>query len=319
MRFIVLSFVLLLQSCVTTQNLQPIQSKSASQAKPATNPSSQSKALPPKPLRKDILDPIAGLPKKPHLEIDPFAQPACMNKAVEFWENVYNSRNATVYIFNDKTHEIYFIEEDISWRNRHRIAKHLINQVVRQYRLDRDDVKAQFGAGKTFAKGLEQGYKYIPIIQKKLKENNMPLDLAFIPLIESSFHFKARSKVGALGAWQIMPKTMKLYMKNTSRAKLYDLEFATNVAIKILKHNYELLGSWPLAVNAYHSGPGRLMQAKESLGTVDICKITQRFEGRGYKTASRNYYAQFLAARNLYEKSIQTKLVSHNANSIIYE
>jgi membrane-bound lytic murein transglycosylase D len=317
MKFLILSLALLLQSCVTTQTLQQTQNKSIVQ--PKSKPSPQPKVVPPKPLRKDILDPIAGLPKKPHEETDPFAQPTCMNKAVEFWENVYNTRNATIYIFNDKTHEIYIIEEDISWRNRHGIARRLINQVVNRYRLDRDDVKAQFGAGKTFAKGLEQGYKYIPFLQKKLKENNMPIDLAFIPLIESSFHFKARSKVGALGAWQIMPRTMKLYMKQTPKNRLYDLEFATDVAIKILKHNYELLGSWPLAVNAYHSGPGRLIKAKESLGTTDICKITQRFEGRGYKTASRNYYAQFLAAKNLYEKSIQTKLVSHNDNSITYE
>jgi membrane-bound lytic murein transglycosylase D len=257
--------------------------------------------------------PIPKITPRPFdvVEKDHLRMPACMTNAVNFWESVYTSTGSTTFIFNDKDHTIYKVEENVDWKSRHRVAKRLIWEAHKTHDVDYDDVKAQIGAGKTFRIGLERGYQYIPMIKKRLKAAGLPEELAFIPLIESSFNLKARSKVGALGAWQIMPRTMKLYVK-APKNRLYDINFATDVAIKILKHNYELLGSWPLAVNAYHSGPGRLMKAQEFLGTSDICTITQNFEGRGYKTASRNYYAQFLAAKNLYYRHLATNLVSVN-------
>jgi membrane-bound lytic murein transglycosylase D len=98
-----------------------------------------------------------------------------------------------------------------------------------------------------------------------------------------------------------MPATLKVYSR-AHRKKLGDLNFSTKIAILILKENYEQLGSWPLAINAYHSGLGRIKKAKEELNTSDICKITSEFKGRAYKFASRNYYAQFLAAKRIVDR-----------------
>jgi hypothetical protein len=254
--------------------------------------------------------------QKPVIAENPLPYPHCMSNAVEFWESVYTSAGSSTFIYNDKTHVVYLVNDDTNWKQRKRIGKHLIHKVVKQHKVDASDVKAQIGASKTFRIGLQRALDLIPVIKNRLKEAGVPEDLAYIPLVESSFNLKAKSPVGALGAWQIMPRTHKLYKgKKANKKLLYDIEYATEVAIIILKHNYELLGSWPLAVNAYHSGPGRLMKAQSSLGTSDICEITSTYEGKGYKTASRSYYAQFLAARNLYQRFISEYLVN-NSNPI---
>jgi hypothetical protein len=285
MKFILL---LLLTGCVTpvqpTQTAQVLEMKPAVEAKPYQVPH---------PIPRIVIR-----PPKPHTTPP---SPDCMDNAVAFWERVYTSPGSVTFIFNDKNHTIY-MEEEVPWKTRKHSARRMISQVKAKHRnVPHDDIKAQIGAVKTFTHGLESASRYVPRIKQMLREAGLPEDLAYIPLVESSFNLKARSRVGALGAWQIMPSTLRLYVK-TNKKKLYDIEFATSVAIMILKHNYELLGSWPLAINAYHSGPGRMQKAKEALATDDMCTITQQFDGRGYKTASRNYYAQFLAAKSLYEK-----------------
>jgi len=247
------------------------------------------------------VDKLFKLPKVievPVKKVEVLPEPACLESAVDFWQQVYTNPGTTAFAYNSKTHEIYEISE-ISWKKRKHEAKQLKRLVLKKEQISSDEVQVQFGAGKSFAQGLENSKKYLPMILHKLREAGMPEDLAFIPLVESSFNPRARSKVGALGMWQIMPGTLKLYTK-ANKKNLYNPEFATDIALKILKDNYEYLGSWSLAVKAYHSGLGRIFQAKTQLETEDVCKIIQDFDGRGYKTASRNYYLQFLAARRLY-------------------
>lgn len=283
----ILIILLFLSGCVTTVNKQTEPSKPELQTKK-------------EPVKLKFLDLRTSAFIKINNNFDPLQEPACFKSAVDFWEKVYTSPGSDTIIFDSRHHIIYLINEDTPWKHRKAITSNLIRKVKNNVVNDAD-IKSQIGAKKTFTTGLENAYKYVPYIQKRLKEENMPLDLALIPLIESSFNLKARSKVGALGAWQIMPKTLKLYAKG-SKHKLYNIEFATEVAIKILKDNYNELGSWPLAINAYHSGQGRLLKAKRELGTTDICTIVKNFDGKGYKSASRQYYAQFLAARRLYYK-----------------
>lgn len=294
-----LFLLMFLTGCVTTQIQQPIKRQPIEKINPI-------------PVQKPKI--VKKFDTKEFIKVDPnfdpLEEPKCFTQAVDFWELVYTSPGSKTIIFDSRFHEIHLINEDTPWRNRKAVAKRLINQVKAE--VDNDsDIKAQIGAMRTFQHGLDNAYKYVPMIQKRLKEEGMPVDLALIPLVESSFNLKARSKVGALGAWQIMPRTFRLYGKGNVK-KLYDIHFATEIAIKILKDNYNELGSWPLAINAYHSGQGRLMKAKNELNTTDMCKITQNFDGKGYKSASRNYYAQFLAAKRLYYKHIYQNLVSNN-------
>jgi membrane-bound lytic murein transglycosylase D len=72
---------------------------------------------------------------------------------------------------------------------------------------------------------------------------------------------------------------------------------ATRAAAQLLKEDYEKLGSWPLAITAYNHGASGMLRAKEAYG--DYAHIFSNYRGRAFKFASRNFYSEFLAARQV--------------------
>ena len=114
---------------------------------------------------------------------------------------------------------------------------------------------------------------------------------------ESSFRNDARSFRGAVGMWQFMPSTGRLYMRVTRVLdERRDPLDATRAAARLLQDNYRELGTWPLAVTAYNHGRAGMRRAVRRLGTRDIVTIIRRYRGRTFKFASKNFYAEFLAA-----------------------
>ncbi|MCH7477410.1 MAG: LysM peptidoglycan-binding domain-containing protein, partial [SAR324 cluster bacterium] len=80
---------------------------------------------------------------------------------------------------------------------------------------------------------------------------------------------------------------------------------ATEAAAKFLRQNYDRLGSWPLAITAYNHGPVGMQRIVNRLKTRDLAKMITDYDGRLFKFASKNFYAEFLAAREVathYEK-----------------
>jgi membrane-bound lytic murein transglycosylase D len=71
---------------------------------------------------------------------------------------------------------------------------------------------------------------------------------------------------------------------------------ATRAAARHLRENYDILGTWPLAVTAYNHGRGGMARAVSQVGTTDIVEIIKRYNGRSFGFASKNFYAEFLAA-----------------------
>ena len=71
---------------------------------------------------------------------------------------------------------------------------------------------------------------------------------------------------------------------------------STLAAAQFLNINYAILGSWPLALTAYNHGAGGMRHAREKMGTDDIVTIVRNYQSRTFGFASRNYYAEFLAA-----------------------
>jgi membrane-bound lytic murein transglycosylase D len=74
---------------------------------------------------------------------------------------------------------------------------------------------------------------------------------------------------------------------------------ASEAAARLLRSNYERLGTWPLAITAYNHGPGGLAKAVRLHGTRDIGAIVARYRSPSFGFASRNFYAEFLAARRI--------------------
>jgi len=159
------------------------------------------------------------------------------------------------------------------------------------------NVRVQLGQKDSILEGLKSSFRYLPIIEDIFKENGLPWELTRIPFVESSFNIDANSKVGAKGIWQIMGVTGKHFMETKAT---YDERYspfkASAVAAKLLKENYDILKSWPLAITAYNHGPGGLKKACKQLGTKDICKIIADYKGKTFGFASQNFYSEFLAA-----------------------
>lgn len=161
-------------------------------------------------------------------------------------------------------------------------------------------IRFQRGQADRFRKGMQRQDKYGPTVHRILDQHGLPQELAAIPHVESSYNPRVKSHAGALGLWQIMPATGRRYLRITGSVdERLDVEKATHAAARLLKHNYSVLQSWPLAVTAYNRGLAGVRRAVHGSGTRDIGVITRDYEGRAFGFASRNFYAAFLAAHDV--------------------
>ena len=165
-----------------------------------------------------------------------------------------------------------------------------------------DNMRAQNGLREHFDAGVDRSLHYIPQISKILRDHNVPEDILFLPHVESSYNPNAGSKVGARGLWQIMPSTMKMLMGRGTEHKRTDPVISTKAAAKLLLQNYEKTKSWPLALTAYNHGVNGVLKAIDQIQSRDLCKIIEYYESPSFKFASSNFYAQFLAARDIAAK-----------------
>jgi peptidoglycan lytic transglycosylase D len=144
--------------------------------------------------------------------------------------------------------------------------------------------------------GLERGSRYLPMIQDVFAAEGIPLDLAYVPLIESAFKPSALSRASARGVWQFMRPTANEQGLRTNwfideRA---DPEKATRAAARYLKSLYYMFDDWHLALASYNGGPGRVQRAIERAGTSDFWELTATSTYLPRET--REYVPMILAA-----------------------
>lgn len=160
-------------------------------------------------------------------------------------------------------------------------------------------LRAQRGLRERFQTSLEVSGRYDQAFREIMQSHGVPADLAYLPHVESSFQMKAKSKVGASGVWQFMPATGRMYMTvNDVVDERYDPILAADGAARYLAQAYRRLKSWPLAITSYNHGQGGMAKAKSQYGD-QIGKIVKNYNGKAFGFASRNYYAEFLAAREV--------------------
>ena len=170
-------------------------------------------------------------------------------------------------------------------------------QTAEAFRRAARRVRFQTGMREGFKKSLVRSGAYLSEIQPIFDRLGLPKELTMLPHIESSFSNKAHSKYGAMGLWQLMPATGRRFLTvNRTVDERRDVRLATIAAGKLLKDNYRLLGTWPLAITAYNHGAGGMRRAVKKTGTKNIGTIVRRYRGRSFGFASRNFYAEFLAA-----------------------
>lgn len=134
---------------------------------------------------------------------------------------------------------------------------------------------------------LGLGQHYFPLFEAALDKEEIPLELKYLPVIESALNPIARSRVGATGLWQFMAPTGRMYDLeiNSLVDERRDPVKSTEAAVKYLKDLYAIYGDWNLVIAAYNCGPGNVNKAiRRSGGLTDYWAIYPYLprETRGY-------------------------------------
>jgi soluble lytic murein transglycosylase-like protein len=162
-------------------------------------------------------------------------------------------------------------------------------------------IHGQAGMRDRFLEALEASERYLPEMERIFRERNLPIELTRLPFVESGFNPQASSKSRAVGVWQFIKSTARLYdLVDKKQDRRRDVTASTIAAAKLLSYNHRQIGSWPLALMAYHHGLAGIKTAVRRTGTTDVDVIVRTYNGRRFKYASRNYYAQFVAVNELY-------------------
>jgi membrane-bound lytic murein transglycosylase D len=134
---------------------------------------------------------------------------------------------------------------------------------------------------------------YFPVFEKYLLENNMPLELRCLPIVESALNPNAISRARAVGLWQFMAETAKDFdlRINSYVDERKDPHRSTEAALEFLAKLYERYDDWALALAAYNSGPGRVNRAIRRGRSRDFWRI-RRYLPR----ETRNYVPAFIAS-----------------------
>lgn len=147
---------------------------------------------------------------------------------------------------------------------------------------------------------------YFPIFEEALDKYDVPMELKYLPIIESALNPVARSRAGANGLWQFMygtGKQMKLEI-STFVDERRDPVKATDAAVRYLKRLHDYYGDWHLAIAAYNCGPGNVNRAiRRTGGKRNYWEIYYRLprETRGYVPAfiAASYVMNYYREHNL--------------------
>jgi len=160
-------------------------------------------------------------------------------------------------------------------------------------------LRSQRGTRERFKRGLEMSGRYDAAFRRTFREAGLPEDLAYLPHVESSFQNHAASAVGAVGMWQFMPGTARHFgMLNAAVDERRDPVASAQGAARYLRNAYDRLQNWPMALTSYNHGVGGMQKARATFGN-NFAAIVQNYSGSGFGFASRNFYAEFLAARDI--------------------
>ena len=231
----------------------------------------------------------------------PFPTPAGLENAVEFWKTIFARYSTGEVVLFDPVDPatVYAVVRASEDEQGRALIEREKARVAAEYDLADADgrLRSQRGAKEHFAEGLRVSGRYIAEMKKIFREEGLPEELAYLPLVESSFNIRARSSVGALGMWQFMPETGKKFMRiEKSIDERRDPMASTRAAARLLKQNYRILdNNWPLAITAYNHGTEGIFRGIKAVESDDLVDLIKRYQSPTFGFASKNFYAEFLA------------------------
>ncbi|PHN04471.1 lytic transglycosylase domain-containing protein [Flavilitoribacter nigricans] len=149
-------------------------------------------------------------------------------------------------------------------------------------RLDNELTLNTYRHGNTLL-NIKKSYRYFPIIERILREHDLPEDLKYIAVAESDLS-NATSPAGAKGFWQFMTSTGQYYGLEINKQvdERYHLEKATVAACKYLKDYYKRFGSWSLAAAAYNMGGTRMSRELKAQNATTFYDLNLNHETMRY-------------------------------------
>lgn len=262
-----------------------------------------------------------------------FPRPAALEKDVAFWKRIYSEVATDAGLIHDSrdlgvVYETTKLPAGASYRTRERhtekrkkhfkrilltlaggkrsglsraeqrvlalFPENVSNETLRQ---SASRIRFQLGQADKFRAGVIRSGAYTPHILETLRSMNLPLEIANLPHVESSYTPNVYSRVGAAGLWQFTRSTGRRFMQVDHIVdERLDPYRASIAAARLLEQNHRVTGSWPLAITAYNHGAAGMRRAARNLGTKDITTIVRKYRSRTFGFASRNFYVEFLAA-----------------------
>ena len=158
-------------------------------------------------------------------------------------------------------------------------------------------IRYQQGLRDRFEDGLQRSGRWRDHVNDEFAALNVPIEIAALPHVESSYNPAARSHVGASGIWQFTRSTGRRFMRVDHVVDERNDPFAaTRAAGQLMAYNYSITGNWPMAITAYNHGLGGVRRAMREYGDTAYVDILRKYDGRAFGFASRNFYVAFLAA-----------------------
>lgn len=153
---------------------------------------------------------------------------------------------------------------------------------------------------------MEREATYFPLFEKVLADHNMPDDIKYLAIIESGLNPRAKSRVGAMGLWQFMPATGRMYnlQANIDIDDRMDPELSTDAAAKYLKSLYNMFGNWELALAAYNCGPGNVRKAIRRSGGKKTFWGVYDYLPRETRSYVPQFQAMMYILRNTHEHNL---------------
>ncbi len=269
-------------------------------------------------------------------DIQDFPRPAELEPDIGFWVTVFTEYTSDYGVLHDNrnlavVYESLNIPASVSRRQRQQRAetrrkhyKSVLNTLAKGKRdkltaeeqrvLDlwpvnvsnktlrdaRNQIRFQQGLSDRFHAGLERAGRYRAHVHNEFTKLGVPIELAALPHVESSYNLDARSHVGASGIWQFTRSTAGRFLQvDHVLDERNDPYIATRAAGRLLAYNYSITGNWPMAITAYNHGLSGARRAMRQFGDTAYVQILREYRGRTFGFASRNFYVAFLAAMQI--------------------
>jgi len=189
------------------------------------------------------------------------------------------------------TREVYFLEgaEELNLDNYYYDIPVVYNDAVKKW------INYYLNRGRNYFETYSaQGGRYAPLLGKILEDNGLPRDLIYVAMAESGFHTKARSYARAVGLWQFIPSTGRIYGLKIDWYidERRDPIKSTIAASQYLKKLYQDYGDWELAAAAYNAGEGKVNRAMARYKSDNFWDLRKK---RYLRSETKNYVPKIMA------------------------